>query len=244
MEAAQKENRAPQSDALLLAAVVSELNTEARATNNVFYTNDFENNIYFLEPLESPAISERLDRLVTQVENALPGILALTNDIAAVLANSAKATSNVNVVAQTAQPAMANLVALTAQLRGPGALGEWVLGTNGATGVNALVARLNSTTANADTNLTALAENLGRSLNNLADITSNLNAQVQVNTNMLEEISRAVIHADELLQGLKRHWLLRSAFKDKTNAPATRSSAPLLPPRAREAFHGTPVPAR
>jgi ABC-type transporter Mla subunit MlaD len=242
-ETAQGEGRRPQSDAALLATVNSELNTEARANPKTFYTNDFLNNIYFLEPLESPAVSERLDRLVTQVENALPGILALTNQIANVLANTVDATSNLNTTAVTVQPAVENLVALTSQLRGPGALGEWMLGTNGAAGVDALVARLHTTTANVDTNLTALVENLGRSLNNIAAITSNLNAQVQSNTNMLGEISRAVIHADELVQGLKRHWLLRSAFRSKTNAPPPATS-PQLPPRAREAFHGPPVPPR
>jgi len=238
LEAAQKENRLPQSDAALLAAVVGELNTEALANPDLFYTNDFPNNIYFLEPAESPAISERLEQLVTQVEVALPGVLALTNQIFHVLANTAGATSNLNLAAAAAQPAVENLAALTAQLRGAGALGEWVLGTNGAADVNALVAKLNATAANADTNLTALVENLGRSLNNLADITSNLNVQVQANTNMLGEISAAVIHADDLVQGLKRHWLLRSAFKTKTNAPPKSSSAPLMSPRAREAFHG------
>ena len=74
----------------------------------------------------------------------------------------------------------------------------------------------------------ALVENLARSLDNLADITSNLNAQVQANTNMLGSISSAVVNADDLVQGLKRHWLLRSAFRSKmTNAPpATKLSPP------------------
>jgi ABC-type transporter Mla subunit MlaD len=216
--------------------VVSELNTEARANEDAFYTNDFANNIYFLEPLESPAISERLDRLVSQFENALPGILALTNQISTVLENTAEVTSNLNDAAKAVQPAVENLVELSEQLRGPGALGEWALGTNGVADVNALVGRLNSTVANTDTNLTALLENLGRSLDNLADITGSLKMQVQANTNMLEAISSAVIHADDLVQGLKRHWLLRSAFKNKTNVlpPAV---SPQLPPRAREAFH-------
>ena len=68
-----------------------------------------------------------------------------------------------------------------------------------------------------------LAENLNRSLENLSDITSNLNGQVQVNTNILSDISRAIIDADNLVQGLKRHWFLRSAFKTKaTNAPPAK----------------------
>jgi len=244
VEEARAAGRAAAPDGPLLAQVIAGLKAEADARPAEFYTNDLPNNIYFLEPLESPAISERLDKLVTQVENALPGILALTNEITAVLANSASATSNLNAAAVAAQPAVANLAALTAQLRGPGALGDWMLGTNGTAGVNALVTQANATVVNADTNLAALVENLGRSLNNLADITSNLNVQVQVNTNMLGAISTAVIHADDLVQGLKRHWLLRSAFKGKTNAPPSTTSAPQLSPRAREAFHGTPGPSR
>jgi hypothetical protein len=80
--------------------------------------------------------------------------------------------------------------------------------------------------------LTALAENLSRSLDNLANLTSNLNSQVQVNTNILSEISRAVVDADDLVQGLKRHWLLRSAFRTKpTNAPPGVPSERLRSPK-------------
>ena len=63
-------------------------------------------------------------------------------------------------------------------------------------------------------------DGVGRSLDNLADLTSNLNHQVQANSNMLSEISRIIVNSDDFVQGLKRHWLLRSAFKPaKTNAP-------------------------
>ena len=79
-----------------------------------------------------------------------------------------------------------------------------------------------------------LAENLGRSLDNLANLTSNLNAQVQVNTNVLSQISRAIVDADDFVQGLKHHWLLRSAFRTKrTNAPPATPPAPLHSPKAR-----------
>ena len=60
-----------------------------------------------------------------------------------------------------------------------------------------------------------------RSLENLGDITSNLNHQVQVNSNILSDISKLIINSDDLVQGLKREWFLRSAFKHpKTNSPA------------------------
>jgi len=186
-------------------------------------------NIYGLPSDETPAVTERLEKLLAQVETALPNILGLTNQIAGVLLHSTQLTSNLNVVALNAQPASANLATLSAQLRAPGSLGEWVLGTNAQRQLGTTLESANTAITHADTNLTALVENLARSLDNLADLTSNLNEQVQANTNILGAISSAVVHVDDLVQGLKRHWLLRSAFKSKTtNAPPAQR---LLSPR-------------
>jgi hypothetical protein len=75
-------------------------------------------------------------------------------------------------------------------------------------------------TATADTNLPATFDGINRTLDNLANITSNLNAQVEANSNMLSTISKTVEDSDTFVQGLKHHWLLRSAFKTpKTNEP-------------------------
>ena len=75
-----------------------------------------------------------------------------------------------------------------------------------------------------------LVGELAKSLESLAGITSNLNSQVQANTNLVKEVSDAIVHADGLMQGLKRHWLLRSAFKTpKTNAPPAAVSQPRAP---------------
>ncbi len=180
-------------------------------------------NLYWLPSDESPAVTERLEKLVSQVETALPNILSLTNQIAGALEQASQLASNLNVVALNAQPASANLAALSEQLRAPGSLGEWALGTNAPRQLDATLTSANAAITHADTNLTALMENLARSLDNLADITGNLNAQVQANTNLLGVISSAVVDVDDLVQGLKRHWLLRSAFKSKaTNAPPTK----------------------
>ena len=80
--------------------------------------------------------------------------------------------------------------------------------------------------ANTDTNLNQLFDQLAVSLDNLAGITSNLNAQVQSNTNMLGSISQTVMDTDDLVQGLKRHWLLRSAFKKKPDAKPASPTSP------------------
>jgi hypothetical protein len=168
----------------------------------------------WLRTVETPPISDQLQAMVSQVQAALPGILSLTNKISAVLDNAANATSNLNTTIAAAQPMITNFAVISAQLREPGGVAVWVLGTNGNEQIQGALTNANSMLAHADTNLDSLLENL-------SGITSNLNAQVQANSNMLSGISKAVTDADDFVQGLKRHWLLRSAFKTKaTNAPA------------------------
>ena len=114
----------------------------------------------------------------------------------------------------------------TCELRTPGGLGVWALGPNGNDQIQGALTNVNSLLANTDTNLAAI-------LIHLADITGSLNAQVQANSNMLWGISKTVMDSDDFVQGLKRHWLLRSAFKVKaTNAPPA-TATPSLPPRTR-----------
>jgi hypothetical protein len=187
---------------------------------------------YWLEAAETPAVTEQVQRLVAEVQQALPGIFNLTNQLSLVLSNSASLTANLNAVALTALPAVSNLAAATRDLDRPGALGEWLLPTNLNRQLETTLGTANATMSAANTNLVALAENLNRSLESLAGITSNLNSQVEANTNLLRTISDTVVHADQFVQGLKHHWLLRSAFKAKdTNAPPAPPPPPLRSPR-------------
>jgi ABC-type transporter Mla subunit MlaD len=176
---------------------------------------------YWLLADESPALTERLEKVARQVDLALPHFLNLTNQLMAVLTNSAQTASNFNALALSARPTLSNLTDITSQLREfDGSLGRWLFSTNLNQQFELAAINANATLGIVDTNLVVVAEKLTRSLENLANITSNLNAQVQSNTNILTEISAAVIHTDELVQGLKRHWLLRSAFKTwETNQP-------------------------
>jgi len=187
----------------------------------------------WIHAVETPPLSDQLQTMVLQVQTALPNVLALTNRLNLVLDNAAQAASNVNLTLVETRPVLTNLAVVTAQLREPGGPALWVLGTNGnaqlqgaLTNVNGLLTNVNILAANTDTNLTAL-------LINLADITGNLNAQVQANSNMLSGISKIVVDTDDFVQGLKR--LFRSAFR-KENAAAGRTNAPppdLRPPRER-----------
>ncbi len=187
---------------------------------------------------ETPAIAEQLQHMVANVQGALPSVFHLTNVLGTVLSNTVELTSNLNVVAVSARPVVTNLAAATANLDQPGALGERLLPTNLTQSIAGTLTNASATLVSANTNLTMLAENLSRTLDNLASMTSNLNQQVQANTNMLSSVSGAVTHADEFVQGLKRFWLFRHLFKSKeTNAPPPRPS-PVKPLRAPKEKNG------
>lgn len=175
---------------------------------------------------EAPALGDQLQAIVAQVQQALPNVLALTNKLGTVLDHAANATSNLNLTLAATQPLVKNVTTLSGDLRGAGALGTWVLGTNSAFQLEGALTNVNVLLENVDTNLDTLSEQIGLTLINLADITSNLNVQVQANSNMLGGISKTVMDTDDMIQGLKRHWLLRSAFK-----PAVTNHPPALPLR-------------
>jgi hypothetical protein len=116
----------------------------------------------------------------------------------------------------------------------PGALGEWLIPTNINRQLEGTISNANSALTAANTNLASVLDNLNRSLDNMAGITSNLNKQVEANTNMLSTISGTVKHADEFVEGLKRFWLFRHLFKSKaTNGPP--SAVPVRPVRSPRA---------
>ena len=197
------------------------LSRMAMADSNTFYTN--LSAAYWISPNEAPSLSDRLEKVVSQVETALPNILNLTNQLAGTLSSATVLTSNLNIVAISAQPTLSNLALVTGQLNRPGALGDWLLPTNVNQKLDSAMGGADLAVGNLNTNL----NNLNLSLIHLAGITSNLNHQVQVNTNILSQLSQVVIDADDLVQGLKHHWFLRSAFKRKsTNAPPAKGVKP------------------
>ena len=178
---------------------------------------------YWLLAEESPAAMQRLEMIANRAEEALPGILDMTNRVNLVLSNIAKVTAEAEAVLSAALPTMTNIQAITTHLREPkGSLGEWALPTNlhvqllqTLSSANVTLTNASRMIANTDTNVLTLVTNLDQTLINLANITSNLNQQVQSNTNLVKGVSELIINADDMIQGLKRHWFLRSAFKNK-----------------------------
>jgi ABC-type transporter Mla subunit MlaD len=218
----------------ILAQATNQILEILRSKHSDYYTNANRarftrpldltaKNFYYIPALEEPALSDRLAEVATRIQVALPGILSMTNQLAAVLSNANFAVSQLNGTLAETRPTLTNLAVITGNLRDPnGSLGNWLLPTN-------LTAQLNQTLQSArdtlgaaretldttDTNLTKVATDLDATLQHLSDLTSNLAWQVSVNTNLVSEISTTIVHTDDLIQGLKREWFLRGAFKKK-----------------------------
>jgi ABC-type transporter Mla subunit MlaD len=211
----RQDNFSKQLDALLatsnsLPAALARLNDQAHQQSDVFYQRISADSPYWLEPDESPSINDRFQKIANQVEAALPQFFDITNRIAAILDTNRIATiiSNVAVLTGTASgiaddvrvklimlgPTLTNLQTISTQLAVTnGGLGEWLLSTN----------------------LYTVLDGAAETLDNLSDITSSLRIQVMSNPYLLGNISAVVTETDDLVQGLKRHWLFRPAFKQK-----------------------------
>lgn len=215
-----------------------------KSQRGVYYTNAIRagftgavdnkaRNFYWIAPLEEPALSDRLAEVATSVQLALPGILSMTNQLAAVLSNANFAVSQLNGTLAETRPTLANLAVITGNLRDPnGSLGNWLLPTNLTVQLNQTLLSARETLGAAretldttDTNLTKVATDLDETLQHLSDLTSNLAWQVHVNTNLVSDITTTIVHTDQLVQGLKREWFLRGAFKKKTSPPAKDGQA-------------------
>jgi ABC-type transporter Mla subunit MlaD len=197
------------------------------------FTNWNKGGPYELPVVEPPELSSQLDQTVAMLKISLTNILQLTNALTKTLTNAAAATENLNELLREAKPLVRNVTQITENLKEPrGSLGEWVIPvamnyqlTALLTNANFTVGNVNGTVTNANTNLVTVFANVNTALEHLSGITSNLHAQVERNNNMVTSITRLIINADDMVQGLKRHWLLRSAFKDKEGKERPKSKA-------------------
>lgn len=196
--------------------------------------------VYELESAESPPVSEQLQAMIAEVERVLPNVFDLTNYLQGVLTNSVELTSNLNAIALGARPAVSNLTAALSQLNRPGALGEWLLSPSAKRGLEEFLANANGTLTNANTNLFTLVSNLNVSLDNLAGMTGNLRDQVAGNPTMVRGIADAVVHADQLVQGLKQFWMFRNLFPAPASPRATNQPPPSTKPVSSPKATSTP----
>lgn len=193
----------------------------------------------FLLTDESPTLAQRAEEIVQTAALALP---ALTNRLDQVLVQAAGAASNANLLLTELQPPLTQLRDILARIQSQdGAIGRMLLTSNLQGQVESTLAGMEGTLTNttalirtSETQLQDLTRRIAVTLDNVALVTSNLSAQVNANSLVLGEVSSLVVNADDMVQGLKRHWLLRSAFAGATNPPLESVVAPSvgLPPAA------------
>jgi ABC-type transporter Mla subunit MlaD len=200
----------------LLSADVSDVYEPVAQSKGVWLTAE-----------EDPPVTERLSTFIHAAEQALP---ALTNRLTEVLIHGSQALSNANILILDSRTSVAHVGEITDRLRGAdGALGRWLVSSNFPGQLETTLGQATSalgtadrTLSGVDTNLAVLVQKLAVSLDNLGNITSNLNTQVESNTNILSDVSKAVRDLDDLVQGLKRHWFLKSAFRTQPQSPPPR----------------------
>jgi ABC-type transporter Mla subunit MlaD len=176
----------------------------------VFRTND---NTAWLPVAETAPVADRLQAMISDVQDALPNFLSLTNQITRILDSTAQATSNLNITIVETHPLLTNANLAVAHLD---------------TNANNFILQMGPLATNANLLVANLNTNVTATLANLADILSNLDMQVRRNSNMLSTVSQTVTDYDTFVHGLEHHWLLRSAFKNvnKTNAPTPALKSP------------------
>ena len=140
-------------------------------------------NYYWIPSDDTPALGDRLNAVANTVEaGAMPNILNLTNQLAAVLSNANNAVIRLDDALAETHPILTNLTIVTGNLRDPnGSLGNWLIPTNLAVQLHetlqsatAALKSAHSTLDDTDTNVTMLAVDLDKTLLHLADLTSNV----------------------------------------------------------------------
>ncbi len=182
---------------------------------------------------EAPALAVRVESIVRNLAESLP---QLTAQVSQVLARASDATSNANLSIVQLQPVLTNLEGMTARLRSEeGVIGRMLLTSNLQGQVEMDLASMGATLTNttalirtSEAQLQDLTRRIAMTLDSVSLVTSNLSVQVNANGLFLGEVSSLVVGADSMVQGLKSHWLLRSAFQGQTNAPLQSVVQPSL----------------
>ncbi len=229
------------------------------------YTNDA---VFYLNPDESPPLSDRADKVMSQIEKALPGILNLTNQIGQVLNHTVQALSNIDQAALVLKPGLSNandffteaavfarglqvsatnIQIITSRLKGQGgSMGEWLLPTNIQQEIEMTLRSTSLAIEHNRTNLDLIVSNIVRSLDNLAGITGNLREQVAANTNMLSQMGSLVSTAGKTFEEIQGNLFIRvfnpSSWFRKTTPPAVRPEDKKIVVPSNESRDPKPAP--
>lgn len=199
-------------------------------TNITYLPLEQSKNGFWVQATESQPLQQRLTDIANTIHQALPGVFALTNEVAAALNRLTEVETRVGATLPRVDATLAELNGVFADLRpvlqAPGGLGTLLVPTN-------LNQQLMLTLANLDPASGPIALTLSNLNGRMADVgvaLSNVNLQLVQNTNLLADANSLTRNVGSLATTidtlLRRHWLFRSAFR--TNTPSQR---PPNPPR-------------
>ena len=205
-------------------------------TQRTYRPLDEVGNGFWLQSVETQPLQSRLAEIATTVSEALPQVFALTNELGKVLGNLASMTDEMNAAIPKLDATVEQMNGLLGDLRPalntPGGLGDLLVPTPVASQLTLTLSNLNPGTG-------PIALTLSNLNGRMADVglaLSNVNLQLQQNTNLLadaNELTRSVGSLAVTIETLlKRHWLLRSAFRTNTPPPPR----PANPPRNLRRF--------
>jgi ABC-type transporter Mla subunit MlaD len=180
--------------------------TEAEAPNGYYLTAD-----------EEQPLPVRLTEIANQVNDALPGVFAMTNQVNIALGNLTNITAQLAGTMPKVDGAIADARLLIGDLRPalqkPGGLGELVLPTNLNTQITLLVSNLNPGSGP----LAITLSNVNQRLSDIGLTLTNVNHQLGLNTNLLADANKLTRDVGSLASSietlLRKHWIFRSAFK-------------------------------
>ncbi|HTH47764.1 MAG TPA: MlaD family protein [Candidatus Limnocylindria bacterium] len=209
---------------------------------------------FFLKLDESDTMMAQVTRILAKLD----GISGTVNDAMPGLTNELQKTlGNVRELTESLKPALANPggigalllpTNLVARLDRPGGVGELLVPTNLNEELVGTLAAVRTNLPVTLTNLNQRMADLGPLLTNLTTGTARLgplmtnvdDALGNVKSNTVPRVNSLLETLDSFVEGMKRHWLFRGAFKTvPTNAPpaAVDTNAPVrIPPPDRRRF--------
>lgn len=198
-----------------------------KSTNLVYRPLEDAKSGYWLTADESAPLQQRLTDIANSVNDALPGVFAMTNQVAVALANLTNITAQLSGTMPTIDGAVGDLRGLIGEVRPmlqtPGSVGNLLLPTNLNTELTLTLSNLNPGTGP----LALTLSNLNARMADVGVALSNVNLQLSANTNLLADANQLTRDVGSLAVTLetvfKRHWLFRSAFK--TNRPPESESS-------------------
>lgn len=213
---------------------------EPSITNRVYKPLESFKNGFWLVAEESAPLQQRLTDIANSVNNSLPGVFGLTNQIAVALADLTNITAQLTGTLPKIDGAVGDLRGILADvaptLKTPGGIGTLLLPTNLNTQLTLTLSNLNPGSGPIGVTLS----NLNARMSDVGVALSNVNLQLSANTNLLADANQLTRDVGSLATTLetlfKRHWLFRSAFKTNQTESKKSSERPVNPPRDLRRF--------